>query len=733
MPNIDGIIEDIRFRNEANGWTVLSVRAGREHVMAVGAIAPINEGEHVRIEGDWVEHKEYGTQLNISKLEVVMPTTASSIEKYLGSGLIRGIGPATAKLIVHQFGASALDVLDMAPDRLTEIPGIGPKRADMIAKAYHDQHEARMTMMFLQSLGLTGPMAMRICKVFGNKAQQIIEKNPYVLADEVDGIGFRRADQIARNMGHERESFMRLRAGLNYVMSDAVHSAGNTYLPRQILIDQAQRILEVDESLIDDTLRAMVLDVRLVQTEVEGEARVYLPQLYEAEGEVARKILERASISQIESERVIDAHIEKFQKKRKVRLSREQREAVHAAMLGSLTIITGGPGTGKTTVIRCIIELLENHGKVELCAPTGRAAKRMAEATEREARTMHRMLEYGGESGDFLRNQDNRLEADAVIVDEMSMVDIFLMRSLLRALKPETRLIMVGDANQLPSVGAGNVLKDLILSDTVPLVALTEIFRQAQQSMIVMNAHKILGGEMPVVNGRDTDFFMERTAGAPQAAHAVLTLVSQRLPSYLGLDSVRDIQVLAPMKKGDAGVHMLNKQLQSVLNPPSFSKPELARESGIFRLGDKVMQMRNNYDLVWTRGSEEGAGVFNGDIGYVQLIDAEESGMRVLFDDDRLCEYTQSEFSDLELAYCMSVHKSQGSEFEAIVLPMIPGPPMLYTRNLLYTAITRAKRMVVLVGREECVRQMVENDHIALRYSALSERLVEMKAVLNPQ
>ncbi len=659
-------------------------------------------------------------------MESIRPTTASGIERYLGSGVIRGVGPATAKLIVHQFGKDALDVLDMNPDRLCEIPGIGPKRAEMIAESYSQQRAARMTMLFLQTYGLTPQMAAKVYKALGDRTQELVRENPYILVDKVDGIGFKTADAIAYSLGIEKESMYRVRCGLQYVIAEAVNSAGHTYLPREMLIGQAQRVLEVDESLVDDALRALALDFKLIQVEVGGETRVYLPQLYEAEGEVARRIVDGLSVEPLERGKKIDAHIEQFQKRQQVELSREQREAVHASMESALTIITGGPGTGKTTVIRCIIELMSKHGDVALCAPTGRAAKRMSEATDREAKTMHRLLEYGGEEGTFQKNQDAPLECDAVIVDEMSMVDIFLMRSLLRALKSGARLVMVGDANQLPSVGAGNVLKDLIASRAIPTVCLTEIFRQAQQSMIVMNAHKILTGGMPQLNGKGSDFFMERTQTPQQAAQTVLALTAQRLPNYMGLDSLRDIQVLAPMKKGDAGVFALNRLLQDTLNPRSDDKLELNREGMLIRKGDKVMQMRNNYELTWRREGEVGEGVFNGDIGFVQSIDLEARSVEILFDDDRLCEYAEGELEDLELAYCMSVHKSQGSEFECVVMPVMPGPPMLYTRNLLYTAVTRARRLVVLVGRDQCVEQMIRNDHIAKRYSALSERVAEM-------
>ncbi|MDL2206118.1 ATP-dependent RecD-like DNA helicase [Eubacteriales bacterium OttesenSCG-928-N13] len=724
MPRIEGTIEDVVFRNETNGWTVLSLKCGREHTSAVGTVGPMSVGETVAIEGEWVEHPDYGRQIRIESIEATRPNTLKGIERYLGSGIIKGVGPATAKLLVHHFGKDTLDVLDMAPDRVTEIAGIGPKRAEIIAKSYQEQREARQAMVFLQTYGLTPALAAKVYRVLGANTQALVRQNPYLLVDKVDGVGFKTADAIANSLGIERESIHRLGSGIRHVLSEAVNQEGHTYLPRELLLEKSNKLLGVSMELVEHALVAMTFDYRLIQKDGEdGATRVYLPALYDAEGDVANMLRIRMRGQDVKGIPKLDQKIDKFERNNDVTLCEQQRNAVHAASDGRLAIITGGPGTGKTTGIRCIIELLSEQMEVELCAPTGRAAKRMSEATGYPARTIHRMLEYAGEDGVFARNQDNPIGADALIVDEMSMVDIFLMRSLLRALKPNARLIMVGDADQLPSVGAGNVLRDLIASGVLPTVRLTEIFRQAAESMIVMNAHRILKGDPPSVNQKGTDFFMERTDTAVSAAQKVLALTSERLPKYMGLDSMRDIQVMAPMKKGEAGVISLNQLLQQQLNPAMRAKRELTREGATLREGDKVMQIRNNYELPWERDGEKGTGAFNGDIGFVESIDTEERSLMVRFDDDRLAEYTEAELEELELAYCMSVHKSQGSEFEAVVLPLISGPPMLYTRNLLYTAVTRARRLVVLVGRERCVMQMVNNNHIARRFSALGERL----------
>ena len=726
MSRFEGTVEDIVFRNDQNGWTVASVKldGDRKRIAAVGVMPFLSAGEHAIFDGDLTEHKDYGKQIKVSSYESTRPETKSGVERFLASGLIKGVGPATAKLIVDYFGKRALDVLESEPERLTEVDGIGPKKAAMIAESFAEQNGLRNTLIFLQGYGLTPNLSMKIYKAYGDTTETVLRSNPYRLVDEIEGVGFQTADRIAMSLGFGETSEFRLRSGVKYVLSEAANGAGHVFLPREALVDQAARVLNAEADLVDGVLRGLVLQGDLIAESIGDVTAVYLPRLHRAESETARLLnkLRRSVKPPKMKESEILAQIEKREKELGVSLCDEQRQAALAAMTEGVCVLTGGPGTGKTTSINVIIRLLRQLGSVELCAPTGRAAKRMSEATGCPARTIHRLLEYSGEHQGFSRNEDNPLEADVVIVDEMSMVDIFLMRALLCALRPGTRLLLVGDVDQLPSVGAGNVLRDLIKSETLRVVRLTEIFRQAGQSQIVLNAHRVNRGEYPEIRTRGTDFFLERKDTAADVAASVVALVQARLPKYMNLDSLRDIQVMAPMKRGDVGVFALNARLQAALNPPG-DKPELVHGGAIFRRGDKVMQVRNNYDLTWKRGSEDGDGVFNGDIGYILAVDRKERGLVVEFDDGRVAEYDESLLDDLELAYCMSVHKSQGSEFDAVVLPLVSGPPMLMTRNLLYTAITRAKRLVVIVGREGCVRAMVDNNHITLRYSALDHRL----------
>ena len=727
LSKFEGTVEDIVFRNDQNGWTVAAVKldGDRNRISAVGVMPFLSTGEHAIFDGELTEHKDYGKQIKVASYEATRPETKSGVERFLGSGLIKGVGPATARLIVDYFGARALDVLESEPERLTEVEGIGPKRAAMIAESFAAQNGMRNTLIFLQEYGLTPTLSMKIYRAFGDMTESVLRSNPYRLVDEINGVGFRTADEIAMSLGFGRESEFRLRSGVKYVLSEAANGAGHVYLPRELLVEYATRVLGATPELVEDVVKGLVLDGELIHERAGEEDAVYLPRLHLAESETARLLLRQ--IRSIRPPKRGDedarAELEAQEAALGVSLCAEQREAALAAMREGVCVITGGPGTGKTTSINVIIRLLRRMGDVELCAPTGRAAKRMSEATGCPARTIHRLLEYSGEGQGFARDEDNPLDADVVIVDEMSMVDIFLMRSLLCALRPGTRLVLVGDVDQLPSVGAGNVLRDLIAADVLRVVRLTEIFRQAGESQIVMNAHRINRGEYPEIRTKGTDFFLERKQSPAEVAASVVALVQARLPKYMGLDSLRDIQVMAPMKRGEVGVFALNALLQQALNPAGQGVPELNHGGTIFRRGDKVMQVRNNYDLDWTRDDEDGQGVFNGDIGYILAVDRKARALTVEFDDGRVAEYDESLLDDLELAYCMSVHKSQGSEFDAVVLPLVSGPPMLMTRNLLYTAVTRAKRLVVLVGREGCVRAMVDNNHITRRYSALDLRL----------
>ncbi len=731
MEDFEAVVEETVFRNEENGYSVLQVRVGKARTSAVGVLPALGSGEHLLIHGEWMEHPVYGKQIKIAACEVVKPTTLSGIEKYLASGLVHGIGPATAKQLVQRFGKDTLDVLACAPERLQELPGIGKKRAAMIAQSYQEQAQQRDAMVFLQTYGVSPSLAVKIFKVYGERVQDVIRGNPYRLVEDVPGIGFKTADRIAFSLGVEKESDYRLCAGVKYALEDAGAGSGHTYLPRPVLLQRAAKLLEVGPELLDNAIDSLILGHNLVAREIEQEGEpvvaVYLPAYYSAEGEVARRLHELLSAMPSGGFEDVQSQIEELERIEGIAFHSQQRTAIETAVKSGMTVITGGPGTGKTTIINCIIRLLRVEGEVALAAPTGRAAKRMTEATGVEAKTIHRLLEYGGDEGSFSRGADNPLEFDTLIVDEMSMVDIFLMRSLLRALLPGTRLIMVGDADQLPSVGAGNVLSDILESGVVPSVRLTEIFRQDEQSMIVVNAHRINHGEMPRLNVKGSDFFFERQESPSGAARTVVELCARRIPGFLKVDPVRQIQVLSPTKKGECGVYALNALLQACFNPPRPGRHERLMGDMVLREGDKVMQTRNNYQLEWKRegafGWENGQGVFNGDMGFVQAIDPESRTVTVCFEDDRVAEYEGEQADDLELAYCVSVHKSQGSEFPVVVLPVVGGPPMLLTRNLFYTAVTRARRMVMLVGRENAIRTLVENAYISRRYSALCQRL----------
>lgn len=727
MPAFEGVIDEIVFRNESNGYTVLALKPDKGRAFTVvGTFPMINNGERIYIEGEWTEHRDYGKQLKASSFEILKPTTKSGIERYLASGIIKGVGPATAKLLVKTFGNETLEVLENHPDRLIEIDGIGPKRARQIAESYQMQRESRMIMVYLAGFGLTPAMSLKIYNRYKENTKAIIDRDPYRLIEDIGGIGFRSADAIALSMGFQKNDEKRLRSGIQYVLSDAENNFGHTYLPYTHLVEEASVLLEVPSELTERSVSFQIMKGELVCEDVDGEKIIYLASLYHAEAEVAVKI-KKLLMDKTDADYTdkIEETIQKLYDDQGMLLSDMQKEALSLASQSRVCIITGGPGTGKTTLIQCLIQLFSGEGEIELCAPTGRAAKRMTEATGREARTIHRLLEYSGSDEVFQRNADSPLTAKTIIVDEMSMVDIFLMRNLLKAVKNGTRIILSGDKDQLPSVGAGNVLSDLIESGAVPVIRLTEIFRQAEKSAIVKNAHKINRGENPKVNEKNTDFFLERCKTSQDTLTSVLNLAKSRLPNYMNLDPMRDIQVMAPLKKSEYGVHNLNLLLQDELNPKGI-KAELKKGETIFRLGDKVMQTKNNYNIEWTKGSETGLGVFNGDIGFITQVDPEERTVTVTFDDGRVTEYDRDTLEDIELAYCMSVHKSQGSEFQAVILVLFSGPSMLMTRNLLYTAVTRAKKLVVIVGKEECIHQMVSNNRITKRYSALKRRLKEL-------
>lgn len=736
MAEVIGIIEDIVFRNEENGFSVVGIREEGTQVIVtcVGNFPFINQGERVRLEGDWTTHPDYGEQLKMVTYSSAAPTTINGMESYLASGLIRGVRASTARKLVQHFGEDVLDIIQFNPQRLTEVDGIGESRAEMIASSFSEQKEVREVMIFLQSYGITTAYALKIYKAYGGNTINVVRENPYRLAEDVIGIGFKTADRIAKTMGVDSNSPYRVAAGIKYVLSNAA-SQGHTYLPKEELLKRANQLLGVESSLVDNGLTNLMLSRTLVMEKKEDHTAIYLAGFYQAESGAARILRDLATDQNVKQFDKVEKKIDRFEKDNQITLAEQQREAVRQAMQYGVIVITGGPGTGKTTIINCMIDLLSAEGlKVELAAPTGRAAKRMTEATHQEAKTIHRLLEYGyGEEHEeaFQRDEDDPIKADVVIIDEMSMVDISLEYYLLKAIIQGTRLIMVGDVDQLPSVGPGNVLRDIIQSNVLPVIKLTEIFRQAEESMIIVNAHRINRGEMPMLNVKEKDFFIDKQDSAEDILKTLDDLITKRLPGYGEYHPLQDIQIMAPMRKGVMGVNNLNVELQKVLNPPASNKKEKAYGETIFRQGDKVMQIKNNYKLEWTRTEQngetyEGEGIFNGDMGFIQDIDKEDQTLTILFDDDKTVVYEFSQLDELELSYAITIHKSQGSEFPVVVIPLVSGPPMLMTRNLLYTAVTRAKELVVLVGREHVIRRMVENNHIAKRYSSLDERLQQV-------
>ena len=745
MERLEGSISDVVYRNAENGYAVVQVLRGRTPVTVVGVMPFLRPGEQVAFEGEWMEHPTYGRQLKCVKCTPIAPTDELGIERYLSSGVIRGVGPTTARAIVQAFGKDTLTILSEHPERLQDVPGMGKKRWRQVAENFREQQGTREAMVFLQSYGIPPRLAMKISKLYGDQTANIVRSNPYRLCKDLEGVGFLTADRIGTALGIPHDSEFRISAALIYLLQDQAAVQGHVYLPMQELIQKGAALLQVEEPLCLRELQRLAIAHDLVLVGEPGAERVYLPAFDRAEREVAKRLMELLSAVPPGNDRDIADEIARFERDRGITFSENQRIAIQHALAHGVLVITGGPGTGKTTIINCIIHLLQQEGEaVMLCAPTGRAAKRMAEATGEEAKTIHRLLEYGGEDGAFSRNVDHPVDAGCLIVDECSMVDLMLMRSLLRALEPGTRLLLVGDADQLPSVGAGNVLGDLLASGVVPFCRLTDIFRQEEQSRIVVNAHRINRGEMPFLNEKGTDFFFERRDTMGDTAGAIIQLVTKRLPKYLHIHGddqeavsariMKTIQVLAQTKKGECGVHVLNTMLQEALNPPHRNKPSITYGETLFRLGDKVMQTKNDYQLPWERetfaGIEEGEGIFNGDVGYVVDVDTEEHSLTIMFDEDKRAVCAAQQMENIELAYCLSVHKSQGSEFPVVVMPVAGGPPMLMTRNLFYTALTRARSLVVLVGREEVVARMVENNHTMKRYTTLAERMRETAALV---
>ena len=726
---INGTVTEIVYYNSVNGYAVCEVDTEEDSVTAVGYMPYIGAGEKVSLNGQWTFHPDYGPQFKVEFYEKTMPSEVGDILKYLAGGSIKGVRQVTAQKIVDMFGADTFNVLNTEPEKLAKINGISKKKALEIGEEFAKQQGVRNIVMYLQKYAITPAAAIKFYKRYGTNSIIKIKENPYLLSEAVYTIGFKTADKVALDMGIEYNSPIRIEAAVRHILTNATLS-GHTFLPKNTLINEVISFLGVHYDEAENSVTSMIFDCKLKNANTENGQNIYLPKLYEAEVYVADKLRRIARLKREKAEINIDKQIKTVEKEKGISLAEHQKSAIYCALENGATVITGGPGTGKTTIINTIISIMDKLGKtVLLAAPTGRAAKRMTEVCDTEAKTIHRLLESGysedEENMNFMRDEDNPLDCDMIIVDEMSMVDILLMNALLKALKTKTCIVMVGDSDQLPSVGAGNVLHDIINSGVIPTVALTEIFRQAKESAIVVNAHKINRGEYPEVNGEKTDFFLVKRENAVDISASIVDLCANRLPKAYRFNPKYQIQVLSPTRKGITGVAELNTALQKELNPPSKTKREKQFKNITFREGDKVMQIRNNYDMEWTRIDDEkttGFGVFNGDIGYIHHIDKEGESATVVFD-DKVCMYEFSRLEELELAYAVTVHKSQGSEFDVVVMPMYPCAPMLQNRNLFYTAVTRAKKMVVLVGREQCMQTMVDNVNEQNRYSGLKNKL----------
>ena len=738
MEELVGYVENIIFRNTDNGYTVLDLVADEELITCTGLFPVIGEGENLRLKGDFNEHPTYGRQFKVATYEVEAPADELSMERYLGSGAIKGIGPKLAARIVKKFGADTFNVIEDEPERLAEVKGISITKAMEISDQIVGAKDIRNAIIFLDKYGLHGNKAIKIFNRFGNEIYNVIQSNPYKLADEISGIGFKTADEIASQVGIKVDSEFRIKGGIQYILGQGA-GMGHTYLPIDTLIKMSQDLLKVDPESIDAQVMNLAMDNKIIlKKDEEGGRQVYSKSFYRMEESIAG-MLKELDVKYKADENELADTIRRIELLEKVELDELQKQAVIDAAKRGVFVLTGGPGTGKTTTITTMIKLFEEQGyNIFLGAPTGRAAKRMSEATGYEARTIHRMLEVAGNTIDdddsvtsfarFERNEDNPLECDVIIIDEMSMVDVSLMYSLLKAIAPGTRLILVGDEHQLPSVGPGNVLKDILASGKFTSVTLEKIFRQAQESDIVMNAHKIHQGEHVTLDNKSKDFFFLKRNDADTIINVMLTLVRDKMPKYVDA-GISEIQVLTPTRKGLIGVERLNTILQQFLNPPASEKKEWSGDTRIFREGDKVMQIRNDYQLEWeVTGNynitvEKGVGVFNGDVGIIKDINDWAKTLTVEYEEGKRVVYPFANLDELELAYAITIHKSQGSEYPAVVMPIMEGPKMLMNRNILYTAITRAKKCVTMVGDADVFYSMVDNTSQARRYSGLKSRI----------
>lgn len=748
MKQINGYVENITYRNEDNGYTVLTLSYGKKDIKCTGNFGYISEGEYLEIEGEEVFHDIYGEQIKVKSYKVIPATDELSLRKYLGSGAIKGLGAVLADRIVDKFGKDTLRIVEEEPERLAEIRGITTRKAMDICQQVEEKKDMRDVMIFLQGYGISPTLSNKIYTMYGLKVYDIIKTNPYKLADDLSGVGFKTVDEIARRAGVEVNASVRIKSGMCYALSEASLS-GHTYLPKDKLVESTVNLLGLRDQylnadgtynmdLLDNCFTELVLEKKLILKEIENVEAVFLSTFYYTELNIARMLLE-LNIQTPEDDYIMGVKLDTIEKVTGVELDDLQKKAVVETQNNGISIITGGPGTGKTTTINAIIRMFEADGmEVSLAAPTGRAAKRMTEATGHEAKTIHRLLEIAGGAGDetprdelsakFGRNEQNPLETDVIILDEMSMVDTFLIHALLKAVTIGTRIIFVGDVNQLASVGPGNVLRDMIQSGKFSVVRLTKVFRQAGESGIVVNAHKINDGEQVKLDNSSNDFLYIERENAQTALNATIGLMMSKLPDYVKAKPV-DIQVLTPMRGGILGVNSLNEQLQKYINPADENKREKEIAGVTFREGDKVMQIKNNYQLEWEQRSETGriydtgTGIFNGDMGVITTINNITNSMEVVFDEDRYVIYDSKQAEELELAYAITIHKSQGSEYPAVVMPLVSGVPMLMTRNLLYTGVTRAKKCVCIVGRKETFASMIKNQDQQKRFSGLKWQL----------
>lgn len=742
MEQVKGYVEHIIYRNDDNGYTVMNLVDGEEEIVCVGNFRTVDQGETLEVSGNYTEHPLYGIQLKAESYRVVEPDDEAGMERYLASGAIKGIGAALASRIIKKFGKDTFRIIEEEPERLAEIKGISEKKAREIAVRMEEKKDMRSAMVFLQKYGISDTMAVRIYNTYGEEIYGVMRENPYRLAEDVGGIGFKAADEIARKAGIHMDSDYRIRSGILYALAQAM-AEGNIYLPENILLEKCKWLLEVDKEGIEPQISNLAMEKKIV-VKLAGEKRIYAASAYYEELNCA-KMLHDLNISLMQGneweasgEKRVQQRIGMLEETQGIRLDELQRRAVQESIKNGIMILTGGPGTGKTTTINTIIGYFAEEGMdIFLAAPTGRAAKRMTEATGYEAKTIHRMLELNGASVEekrlakFERNEENPLEADVIIIDEMSMVDIHLFQALLKAIMPGTRLVMAGDINQLPSVGPGQVLKDLIDSRCFPMVMLQKIFRQAEESDIVVNAHRIHEGKNIALDNKSMDFFFLERNDVNVIYKHMIQLIREKLPPYVHAGSY-DIQVLTPMRKGSLGVETLNGILQQYLNPPDASKEEHPYGGGLFRVGDKVMQIKNNYQMEWEVVSkygipvDKGLGVFNGDIGIVREINEFSQELVVEFDECRRVAYPFQQLDEIELAYAVTIHKSQGSEYPAVIMPLLSGPKMLMNRNLLYTGVTRAKYCVTILGSRQMVGDMIANESQNERYTSLCDRIREM-------